>query len=212
MTSDSNAAAKDNPPGRVQGKRARTRQQLIDAARCMLAANTLADASILELATAAGVSNGTFYNYFNTREELIEAVAMEMSAQLAQQLRAEFTGVDDPAERVVIAARTFMTKSSQEPVFGWALLRLMGALPLWSNTIRDSILLDVQEGVAKGRFRVHSEAAALDLVLGTLFAGIRTLLEQRENQDHIRRIGEISLVGLGMGLDEAQAVVDRLMR
>ena len=211
MVGKSPAVTEATTPSRGHRKRARTREQLVDAGMAMLAANTLGDASILELATAAGVSNGTFYNYFQTRDELVEAVAFRVSEQIAGQLREEFTGVDDPAARVVIAARTFMRRALQEPVFGWALLRLMGSMPTISEAIRQSVLLDIREGIEKGRFRVSSEAAALDLVLGTLMLGIRSLLEQRESVQHVAAIGEISLVGLGMPLDEARAVVSRLI-
>lgn len=210
MVIQSNAVVVDDKLSRGHRKRAQTREQLVEAALAMLAANTLGDASILELATAAGVSNGTFYNYFQSKEELVEAVAFSVSEQIARELRDEFVGVDDPAERVVIAARTFMTRSSKDPVFGWALLRLMGSLPRMSETVRQSILLDVREGKKKGRFSVSSEAAALDMILGTLIAGVRSLLEGRESADHIRAIGEISLIGLGMNTKQARAVVNKL--
>ena len=202
---------KDNPetPGRGQGKRARTREQLVNAALAMLADNTLENASILELAKAAGVSNGTFYNYFQTRDELVDAAAAQLSEQMAAQLRAEFVGVEDPADRVVIAARTFMQRALREPVFGWALLRLIGTLPRLSERVRQSILQDVREGKAKGRFHFGSEAAAADMVLGTLVAGIRSLLEKRVGEEHIRDIGEASLRGLGMGAEDAQAIAAR---
>ena len=195
-----------------QGRRGLTRQRLIDAALVMLADSTLEAASILDLAKAAGVSNGTFYNYFQTRDQLVEAAAAQLSEQMALQLRKAFAGVDDPADRIVIAARTFMQRAGKEPVFGWALLKLVGTLPQLSERIRQSILLDLREGRAKGRFHFSSEAAAADMVLGTLIVGIRSLLERREGEGHIRGIGEVSLVGLGMGLGEAQAVVKRQLQ
>ena len=188
-------------------KRARTRQQLIEAARQFLAANQLADASILDLATAAGVSNGTFYNYFDSKDQLLEALALEMSNQLASELRTEFVGVKDPAARIVIAARTFMHKARAEPVFGRALLRMAGTLPEWSATIRASVLLDVKDGMQCGRFAVPSAEAGADLVLGTLLAGVRTLLELRVGEEHLQHIGELSLQGLGMDPPSVKQVV-----
>lgn len=199
------------PASHDLGKRARTRQQLIDAARALLASNRLADSSILEIATAAGLSNGTFYNYFDTKDQLLEALALDMSEQLATQLREEFAGIIDPAERVVLAARTFMVKAQTEPVFGWALVRLAGTLPAWSATIRASVMLDVKEGIQMGRFDVPSVNAAADLILGTLLAGVRTLLEQQMTEVHIRHIAEISLVGLGLDREEARSLVNRLL-
>jgi len=46
--------------------------------------------------------------------------------------------------------------------------------------------------------------------LGTLIAGIRSLLEGREQLDHINHISEISLVGLGMPIHDAQKIVAEL--
>ncbi|MGC1508584.1 TetR/AcrR family transcriptional regulator [Ketobacter sp.] len=193
-----------------QEKRARTREQIVEAGLLLLAKNKLSNTSILEVATTAGVSNGTFYNYFDSKKELVEAVAYHLSDRLAGQLRKHFLGVEDPAERIVIAARTFMQQAYQEPDFGWALLRLMGTLPKLSEIIRLSILFDLREGQAQGRFRFSSESAAMDLVLGTLIAGIRSLLEGREQLDHINHISEISLVGLGMPIHDAQKIVAKL--
>jgi AcrR family transcriptional regulator len=212
MPTNAKSTGKTSPPGSVQGKRERTRAQLINTAMAMLADNSLGSVSILELATAAGVSNGTFYNYFQTREELVMAAAARLSEQLAGHLRSEFIGVNDPAERIVIAARTFMERTCEEPVFGWALLRLVGTLPRLSEKVRQSILLDVREGKAKGRFHFSSEVAAADMVLGTLLVGIRSLLEKRVGQEHIGAVGEVSLVGLGMKLKDAKAIVARLAR
>lgn len=42
---------------------------------------------------------------------------------------------------------------------------------------------------------------------GTLIAGLRTLLDQREDAVHMDAIAEISLVVLGMEFKEAHAVV-----
>lgn len=46
-----------------------------------------------------------------------------------------------------------MGRAITEPVFGWALLLLIGTLPKLSKNIRESILLDMCEGLAKKRFR-----------------------------------------------------------
>ncbi|MEY4081090.1 MAG: hypothetical protein RL430_1520, partial [Actinomycetota bacterium] len=58
------------PLTRGHKKRSRTRQTLLDAALRVLAESG-EGFSLTEVAARAGVSHGTFYNYFRDREELM---------------------------------------------------------------------------------------------------------------------------------------------
>ena len=71
MTSILDAA--DAPTTRGHKKRSRTRQTLLDAALRVLAESG-EGFSLTEVAARAGVSHGTFYNYFRDREELMDAL------------------------------------------------------------------------------------------------------------------------------------------
>jgi len=50
----------------AERRRARTRERLLDAAEKVVASKDLQDATIEDFVSAAGVSRGTFYNYFPT--------------------------------------------------------------------------------------------------------------------------------------------------
>ena len=63
------------PPTRGHKKRSRTRQTLLDAALRVLAENG-EGFSVTEVAARAGVSHGTFYNYFRDRDELMDALVL----------------------------------------------------------------------------------------------------------------------------------------
>ena len=193
-------------------KRQKTHDQLVQTAVTMLADDSFSSSSILQIATTAGVSNGTFYNYFQSKDQLMEAAALSISEQMAWQLRRQFEGVEDPAQRVVIAAFTFMGRVLEDAEFGWALMRLAGTLPKMSEAIRSSVLMDVREGLEKGRFHFSSEVAAIDLVLGTLMSGIRTLLDGGQGREYMPAIAQISLVGLGMTQQQANDVVQRVVK
>ena len=71
-----------------------------------LALNTLAE--------EAGVSNGTVYNYFRSREAVLEAVGLELTVQLSEQILTVSEAVDSGAERLSIAVRTFMNKARSD--------------------------------------------------------------------------------------------------
>jgi AcrR family transcriptional regulator len=69
-------------PSRGHKKRERTRNQLIAAGVAVLAEKGEA-LTISDVVARAEVSNGTFYNYFADREELIDALAAHSLISLA---------------------------------------------------------------------------------------------------------------------------------
>jgi AcrR family transcriptional regulator len=78
----------------LRGDARRNRDRLLAAARELFAARGV-DVAMADIAKHAGVSNGTLYNRFPTREDLIEAVftdRLETMAALARRALAD----DDP--------------------------------------------------------------------------------------------------------------------
>ncbi|WP_079031938.1 TetR/AcrR family transcriptional regulator [Streptomyces specialis] len=83
-----------DPSRPLRGDARRNRERLLDAARALFAERGV-DVAMAEIARRAGVSNGTLYNHFPTRQDLIEAVfldRLEKNVELAEQARA----ADDP--------------------------------------------------------------------------------------------------------------------
>jgi AcrR family transcriptional regulator len=93
----------DAEPSRGHKKRARTRNQLIDAGVQVLARKG-ESLTISDVVAEAQVSNGTFYNYFADREELIDALAEHSLLSLAARTAVDTTD-KDPARRFAFATR-----------------------------------------------------------------------------------------------------------
>src|SRR5579862_3325952 len=63
------------------------RRRILDAALVCLERNGFQDVTTRELLAEAGLSTGTFYNYFPSKEHLYEALAEEaLSADVSQAL------------------------------------------------------------------------------------------------------------------------------
>src|SRR5512144_3118358 len=90
---------------REGGVRARTRGMLLDAAVRVFARKGAGAAAIHEITAEAGVANGTFYNYFRSREDLLEAASLRLAERFDREIAASRTAVADPAERVAIGCR-----------------------------------------------------------------------------------------------------------
>ena len=65
-------------PSDLSGKGLDTRRRLITAARTIFDESGFVAARITDIADAAGTSHGSFYTYFNTKEEVFRAVVDEV--------------------------------------------------------------------------------------------------------------------------------------
>jgi AcrR family transcriptional regulator len=62
------------------------RRQIIEGARAVFLPQGFDAASMGEIARKAGVSKGTLYVYFKSKEDLFEAIAEEQCSQQAEQV------------------------------------------------------------------------------------------------------------------------------
>ena len=200
------AALKTPPPSRV---RARTKALLLDAAVRLFARQGVGATAIHEIAAEAGVANGTFYNYFRTREEVLEEVSIRLAERLQDEITAASAGVADGAERMAIATRRFVLQAVRDPVWAAALLRISTSNAGTHARTAGPVLHDLRLGRRQRRFAYRDEAAALDLVSGTVLAGIRTVLEGRAGAEHAPLVAGMILRGLGVSPAEADALVKR---
>src|SRR4030095_5531960 len=90
-----NAATQE--PNRLDRRKARTRAALIRAAQTLIAEGRT-NVPVLEITQAADVGMGSFYNHFNSKEELFQAAVNEVLDELGAILD-KLTGEgEDPAE------------------------------------------------------------------------------------------------------------------
>lgn len=85
----------------------RTEAAFLEAARQVFAEQGYLNAKISDIAHAAGKSPGSFYNYYENKEELLEALLEQFSTEvLESSLKA---GSDDPLEGIRAAVRAYWT-------------------------------------------------------------------------------------------------------
>lgn len=189
--------------------RARTRRLLLDAALRVFARKGAGAASIHEIAAEAGVANGTFYNYFRTRDELLAAACVRLAERLSEEIAVGSARIVDPAERVAIGCRRYLLHALRDPTWGAALLRVSSHTPALTEQVAAAVLADLRPGRRRGRFRYPSEAAALDLAQGAVLAGIRTIVSGRAGAEHAAQVASLVLRGLGVPAGEAEEIAAR---
>jgi AcrR family transcriptional regulator len=85
-----------------ESRREIRRQGLIEAAVAVFVDKGVAAASVDDIVRSAGVAKGTFYLYFETKDDIVDAVAARMVEGVAKRVEALATTPDrSPVERLL---------------------------------------------------------------------------------------------------------------
>jgi AcrR family transcriptional regulator len=198
----------DPPPARLP-KRERTRQRLMRAALGVLARRGVAATTAQEVAAAAEVANGTFYNYFPTREALFEALSLWLTDSLCRHISASYDHIKDGAERMAIGNRRYVLFALDSPDWTRLVLGLVDAGTPVIEHVWPYARVDLLLGVRQGRFRPVNERAAADLINGTVLQAMRRVHGGGAGRSHAIATATTVLRGLGMDFDEAPEVARR---
>lgn len=99
------------------GRRARTRRRLIEAATLVLARQGVAGTVIDHVIAQAGVSRGTFYNYFRSVDDLLEAAKDELGAEMVTLVRGAVPADAPLGESVARGIKTFIDVAARYPLY-----------------------------------------------------------------------------------------------
>lgn len=187
----------------AEHRRAKTRLRLIEAAMAVIADKGPDQASVEDFVAAAGVSRGTFYNYFPTIEELLAALNEHIGQELDRRLAVVADGVRDPAVVLARIAHEAFRLASIDPLRGWVALRIEGtSAPRLALVARrfDEIY---NWAVDRGRFRPCNPDAARNLLFGAARLSQSEILVGRADADHV--IDLVALILAAYGLDRGEA-------
>jgi len=196
------------PP--LSKRRARTRQALISAAQQFLSERRTA-VSVQDITARAGVGVGSFYNFFETKDELFTAAVTETIAGYSALLEELVDGIEDPAE--VFAASFRLTGRLQRklPEQVRILLHSGTAVLNSEEALAGLARRHLRDAVAAGRFDLEDVELGLMAVGGALL-GLLQMLETHpdlDDGDVSDRFTQRVLRALGISAAEAEQLCTR---
>lgn len=200
------SSSTDHRPRVAAERREKMRRRLVESAMLVFSEKGAGASVIQEVVAAAGVSNGTFYNYFRTNEELLTAVIEDLNNELMSIVEAVVGPIDDPACRLATGIRLYLHTAQAYPVFARFIcgIKLQTVSP--NNLIYTLLPPDIEEGMIKGRFVETAMPVALDLIAGTVIAAV-THIVAGVDEGYPESIAEVILRGLGADATEARNIV-----
>jgi AcrR family transcriptional regulator len=189
------------PPNRLERRKQRTRAALIQAAQAFIAAGKL-NAPVLELTQAADVGMGSFYNHFQTKDELFTAAIADVVDAHGARLDRLTVSLEDPAVAFAQSFRLTGRLFSRRPRESQVLLS--NGIPLLTAD-RGLGPRDILAANDAGRFHVRDPEVALAVAGGALL-GLGQLLHHQPERDGAQTADDLTedvLRLFGMSADEA---------
>ncbi|MGV0585272.1 TetR/AcrR family transcriptional regulator [Mycobacteroides chelonae] len=198
------------PSNRVERRKQRTRSALVQAAQAFIAAGKQ-NAPILEITQAADVGMGSFYNYFESKEELFAAAVTEVLDAQGDLLDALTESIVDPAERFACRYRLCGRLFRSQPQEARIMLSIGLTLLSSDRGLAPRARRDIAAASDAGRFTVDDPDIALAIAGGALL-GLGQLLHDQPDRDDAQAADAVTrnvLRFLGMTAKQAAALTSR---
>lgn len=201
--------AKTARPGRGRRSREVTRQKLIDAAHRVMSQKGVDGTAINDITEAADVGFGSFYNHFTSKNDIAQAVFSAHADELGEITRFIAEEETDRAVAVAFIQKVFLTKAVADPVWGWFIIHAAVGLPEMWRVFAEQGTQHIREGTVAGRFTISCDQTAMRIILASLMATMRSLLEGEVKSSAADETVECLLRMLGVPIDEARILSRR---
>ncbi|WP_395622252.1 TetR/AcrR family transcriptional regulator [Sphingomonas daechungensis] len=187
-------------------RRDRMRSKLMEAALVVFSSPDAEPKGIEHVIRHAGVSRGSFYNYFESVEELLKAVAVQVSDDLMDAVAPVVEARAGAAERVSAGIRSWIALIEANQFLA-AFFRRAGLYVFEQNTrLREDLPRDLVAGMASGQFTIAEVELGFVLVAGTVLAAINTLALGLPPPDYGKKLSQRILMSLGVESHEAERI------
>jgi AcrR family transcriptional regulator len=198
------------PPNRLERRKQRTRAALVKAAQRLIAEGKV-NVPVLEITQAADVGMGSFYNHFDSKEQLFEAAVAEVLDAHGALLDHLTASIDDPAETFATSFRLTGRLFRRRPQESEILLANGPSLLSSERGLAPRALRDIKAAVEAGRFHIDDPELALAMAGGALL-GLGKLLRDDPDRDGAQAADTVTqnvLRLFGLSADEAHSVCQR---
>lgn len=190
-----------------QEKRARTRATLLEVTFSLLGREGGLMTRIEEICEAAQVSRGTFYNYFNSMDELYDALSFELNHEFNVKVTEILMRMPTAAERAGSAIRYYLDRALRDPKWAWAMVHISASGPIFGADTYRHAQATAEDGIAAGEFELTGPNSGRDLQLGATLAAMKTQLTNSPSETYAASVARHVLRGMGVPKDRVEAIV-----
>ena len=204
-------AAKTNVAfeSRVDRRKRRNRDALIEAADKVMTEKGIDAATMLEIAELADVGAGTVYNYFESKDELAVCVMERVMHRLAERIEAVTDTFSDPAQVYAFGCRNVMKAATTDQRWRWLLMRSEVIAGAMYRVMGPYAIRDIRRACKAGRYSVEDPELAWRQATHAIVGFSIAVCDQNVNPKKIDE-AVVNLLGMvGVARDEAWEIAKR---
>ena len=202
-------ATEMRPTGRVERRRALTRQRILAVAEELVRDRGIEAVTIDEITEAADIARRSFYHHFDSKHDLLVPVARAHTRSLNRSIDCLVENLSDPAEIVSIGLRHTLRGILDDPLCCWFILRSGLPLDRLREGIGESAARDLERGVRTGRFVIPNQAVLGDMLSGAVVGVLSAYLGGSRTEADLDDAVEYVLRLLGVPPAEAREITHR---
>ena len=162
---------------------------------------------IEDICAAAGVSRGTFYNYFSGIDDFYKALSFELSSDFEVAVEKAMQKLNTISARTGAAIRYHLHAARQNPRWGWAMIHTSIGTEIFGPEAARRVKGTIQEGIDADEFHIKSAEAGKSLLLGASLGATLDILYGRAKKDYPESVAFSILTGLGVPKTRATAII-----
>ena len=192
-----------------EARRRRTLEKILKAMLDVLSERRFDDCTVDDFIQAAGMSRGTFYNYFKNKDDIAHTVATLLNSIIEATIVQVAPSQERAVDRIALALATFLDFAAQAPhlaeVMFREFLRHYPRYPTFVESSSERFRHEYEKGAAEGDLTISAPDVLQDAVSGTLaFLMVRMVYSPGDQHKTIMRQG-INYILLGQGVSKAKA-------
>jgi len=191
-------------------KRERTRGALLDSAISVFASKGFEATRITDITSHAALANGTFYNYYQDKDELLRDVASGLAVEITGRINDEMEGLTHGPTRVALATARLLHVARQEPEWLNVLLEGVFIVPELQSATVQYLRQDLEIGIAQGHFTIEINLLLVNQFLSLIRTAL--LLDPGMGDATIRQTCEAVLRLLGLTPAKSRKQVDKVFQ
>lgn len=186
-------------PNKSRSRLEQRESDIMEAATGLFAEKGFHATSTRKIAAAAGVSEGTLFHYFGTKNVLLQAILDSFYGQLNESAQEGMREIMGTRERLLFLARNHLRALMDQQALMLRLIQVYLSVdvnyyrdyknsPLHELNYRYTRIFDgvIKEGIERGYIRADLDLPAIrDLFFGGLEYGMRTLMGRNSSRKKI---------------------------
>jgi AcrR family transcriptional regulator len=187
-------------------RRERTRESLLGAAFDLLGREFGHISTVDTVIVHAGVARGTFYNHYNSLEELLTSLSRHITHDFNLRVLDHIGTISSPPEQAAVFLKAYLQKASVDSRWGWGMVNLSVYGPIFGAACHRMTESNVRRGIESGDYICTSISVGSDIASGALLAGMMHILREGDSKGYIPGIVQSIMLAWGMPDDRAKSL------